>query len=286
MILYHFTQAEPAAQLLKEGRFRLSSAYLSDVEYGHNKKRRFFLSTTRTRRNYFAGGGMSTVIFELDGTRLRANYKMYPVNYWGDSKLSESEERLVSDVPYMPLKPYVKSIHVSMDKGHGSDYRKILLEARKRGIEVYIYATQKDLVSMQPSRRIGIPEKVREQRPEIKGRRPDLSDKPAFVRELYAKEEALKNESLRPYLTLLHLAKDKRWNVPIDREAAAVLKNLKSGSFGMRAEVSKFNRIAVNSYEQGHDTKQAKIADAMGLLAKQLGLTVDQILPYIKERAE
>lgn len=84
-ILYHFTSFRNGLNICKEDRIYFQSALSKDSD-NYDKKRKFYLSTTRIRgsqfgysRKFSKYGGVRIV---LDGRKLKNKYKGTQVNYW------------------------------------------------------------------------------------------------------------------------------------------------------------------------------------------------------------
>lgn len=284
MILYHFTFPDKSTRILEEGRFLLSPAHTLSSEVDLSGAHLFFLSTARTRYNSFTGE--KSVMFELDGTKLKQKYKSIPVHFWRDIKQSETEERFVSNKPTMPIGPYVKSVHIWMNPHSRSEMRKTVIAAKKRNIPVYGYATQSDMLSMQPSRRIPFSEL--DDRAPVKGRRKQL---PPVLHEIRAANDARTSKNLRPYTTLMHIAENNLWerSLPkLDKEAREILdKILTAGPrFGAAALEIDIKDRSANAHYEGYDSKTARLANDMARRLKRLGITLKGIPMYIKESYE
>lgn len=184
--VFHYTHLRPAIQILKTGKFELSSV-AGSIEAEHTPKGYdYFLSTTRTLTGgYHNTIGASAVMFNLDGNYYNQRYKSKPVDYWGDrnntyGRNSEAEDRIFSKTPTIPAAG-ITSVHVYMQpmdekerKNWGSGLpawaRQILILAKTKGIPAYLYNDEtawrrqdpkghvkiaKDVETLQGAERIG-----------------------------------------------------------------------------------------------------------------------------------
>ncbi len=119
--LYHGTSKTALNSILRSGELRLSVGRLAHIEDIHARDRLFFVSFTRSRMSKYLLEPEIKVIIELDGDALSSKYKIVPVDYHADLKnkvrlldsdrRSEAEERLISDLPAIPIIPYIKHIY-------------------------------------------------------------------------------------------------------------------------------------------------------------------------------
>ena len=82
-ITYHFTSLQSCAYILKNNAFHLTMS--SNRPDAYDKKRLFYLSTQRSRNKElgYAGHFDSCVRIQLDGKKLKENFKGMPIDYWG-----------------------------------------------------------------------------------------------------------------------------------------------------------------------------------------------------------
>lgn len=151
-IVYHYTSTVSAANVFKDGEFRLSSTSgnRSEEQYAP-KGYPYFLSTSRSKvGDYHRYAGSSAVMFVLDGNWLSQRYPVKPVDYWERSwihspdRTSESEDRVFSKSPGIPIDP-IKEVHLLL-KDH-SEVRSpltrfIMIESKKRSIPTYFYTDE------------------------------------------------------------------------------------------------------------------------------------------------
>lgn len=112
-ILYNKTNIDNAYQILKSDKFKLSvtSGTPSDQ---HGSKLYFFSMARNLSSSYFNVHEFS-VIFKLDGRKLKQNYKGRPVGYWDMKKTgrNEEEDRIVTDEPYIKnATKYIDELHI------------------------------------------------------------------------------------------------------------------------------------------------------------------------------
>lgn len=285
MILYHFTRPPEGTQIVEEGRFLLSPAHTLSSEINISGKHLYFLSTARTRQNAYTGE--KPVMFELDGTKLKSKYKSMPVHFWSDIKLSESEERFVSNSPAMPIRPYVKAIHVWISPNWISEIRKMVIAAKKHNIPIYGYATHQDMISTQASRRVpftGLDEKK-----PAPGRNRVVTD--PILRELREQDRIRTSKNVRPFVTLLHIAENNLWKKALphlDKESAEILGEIAGagGSLAMRAIVRDLKDRSMNAHYEGPKSRTARLANDLALRLRKLGITLNDLPAYIKEKYE
>lgn len=147
-VLYHYAPTRAAANILTGGEFKLSRAIGSIEQQFAPADRPYFLSTTHSKvGDYHRYTGSSGVMFVLDGQWFGQRYKVKPVDYWdrawlnNPTRTSESEERVFSREPTIPIDGVV-AVHVlikEQDDFRSPYTRKIMLEAKRRGIPAYLY---------------------------------------------------------------------------------------------------------------------------------------------------
>ncbi len=284
MILYHFSRPPEGVKILQEGKFRLSPAHTLDSETQISGSHLFFLSTARARQNAYTG--KKAVMFELDGQKLKQNYKTMPVHYWNDIKLSESEERIVSNSPVMPIRPYVKAVHVWKDPNMHSDLRKMLIAAKRHGIEIYVYETHADMISTQPTRRTSGSDLTGNA--PAPGRREAVPD---FLKSLKLEEEQRNSLTVHPYLALFYIAESDMWHKvsnKLPKEVREVLNRIldAKGSFGKRAVIGDLEKRARNVHVHGPNSKAARLAHDLARRLKQKNITLKQLPDFVRDSYE
>jgi hypothetical protein len=164
-IVYHYTRARTARNILSTGEFQLSSTLGSVEEPYTPKGYPYFLSTTRTRRGgYHDIVGSDAVLFVLDGTWYSRHYKGAPIDYWlnrdplqSHHKSHEAEDRIFSKDPTMSAKG-VTAIHLYVSSEAEPQTRawarQALILAKRAGIPAYFY-TDKDAWRNQDTRKMG-----------------------------------------------------------------------------------------------------------------------------------
>lgn len=151
-ILYHYTGTRPAAQIFKDGAFKLSRTTGNPSEESYTTPGYpYFLSTSRSKvGDYHRWTGTGGVMFVLDGQWFGQRYPVKPIDYWERSwqhspdRSRESEDRVFSKESEIPLGG-VTAIHVLLkekDETRGPLTRTILIEAKKLGISTYLYTDE------------------------------------------------------------------------------------------------------------------------------------------------
>jgi hypothetical protein len=164
-IVYHYTRARTARNILSTGEFQLSSTLGSAEEQYAPKGYPYFLSTTRTRRGgYHDFVGSDAVLFVLDGTWYSRHYKGAPVDYWltrdhlkSNHIPHEAEDRIFSKDPKMSAKGVTEiHLYVSSDAEPQTRVwaRQTLILAKRAGIPAYFY-TDKEAWRNQDIRKMG-----------------------------------------------------------------------------------------------------------------------------------
>lgn len=99
-ITYHFTSLKSCVSILKDNEFHLTMS--SNRSDAYNDKRLFYLSTQRGRNKElgYAGHLGSCVRIQLDGRKLKEQFKGMPVDYWGGEMGKRSYYRQENDSIY------------------------------------------------------------------------------------------------------------------------------------------------------------------------------------------
>lgn len=178
-VLYHYTNAHAAVDIIRNNRFQLSiSAGSSEEQKWAPPGYDYFLSLTRTRvGDYHRYASNGAVMFVLDGTWFRGRYPVKPIDYWERSWLypqtdrtRESEDRVFSREPEIPASAIVAAhVLLTTQQEHRSyNVRQLLIACRQRGIPAYLYTDeaawrlQDTRKSVPPSQ---VPELLRGQQP-------------------------------------------------------------------------------------------------------------------------
>lgn len=272
--LYHFTNTANAGRIIQDNRFFLSMASAAESDEDINKSHLFYLSLTRTRSNAFADKAHG-VMFEMDGRALESRYKLAPVDYWGDHKYSEAEERILTDKPNIPATPFIIAVHVNLDRNDDGKYlRDLVLACTRRKVSIFAYDNQKDMISMRKDRRVPLND-------------PRIMAKSKIIRGGYIPRG--RKDYVMPWLQLLHAAIN--GTVPQllkkgDREVDYVYDRVR-GSYG---DQYRYNELATglrndigNSRNYGSDDSRTKTPRALAILAKQQGITIAGIPRFIYE---
>jgi hypothetical protein len=198
-IVYHYMSLYDAVRTLKNGYYSLdSSTGVKQEEELSVPFRPWYLATTRSKvgdytiRQSFKTGA----VFELDGRWLNQHYQTKPVDYWASitperikllkpgewaaaspeskrsmtsydpKRSSESEDRVFSKKPYIPLHNSTLSVHVLMDKENDNERRayeaaQVFRMAQQRDIPAYLYddkskwLTQREQYRIDPNSQYG-----------------------------------------------------------------------------------------------------------------------------------
>lgn len=170
-IVYHYTGINSALDILTSGVFKLAGTAGTKTEQQYAPPGYpYFLSLSRSKvgdyHRYVGSGG---VMFVLDGQWLSARYPVKPVDYWYSGKTPatlkrgewkttdpsakkamwqhskertrEAEDRVFSKENTIPVDP-VTAVHVYIkewDERRSPWTRKVMLEAKRRGIKTYLY---------------------------------------------------------------------------------------------------------------------------------------------------
>lgn len=152
-VLYHYTTAEAALDIITNNRFQLSISTGNKTEAGMSPSGYdYFLSLTRTRvGDYHRWASNGAVMFVLDGTWFDGKYPVKPVDYWsrmwlhpGSERTRESEDRVFSKEPTIPASAITQA-HVLVKEQHqfrSPLIRKVLIAAKTRGLPTYLYTNE------------------------------------------------------------------------------------------------------------------------------------------------
>lgn len=174
-VLYHRTSVGSVLSILQDNEFRLTTSVGTKSDARDTSGGRwYFLSTARTLSSgyYRSTSGLHAFI-TLDGDKLQQRYKGYPVDYWqystkpedwssperySDAMSSkEMEDRIVHDKSTIPdAKKYITEIsvviptnfktgEVNLEGLQASKLRKLVIEAKKNNIPIYLYKNFSDL---------------------------------------------------------------------------------------------------------------------------------------------
>lgn len=297
-VLYHFTSARFAAQIVRDGKFHLTMAVGNETEERFAKGKLFFLSTTRTRSNIFATRtkGGSEVMFVLDADKLRSRNKMVPVNYWDDNqKHSEAEERIISDKSTLSL-DCVIAVHCNTGindeariKSNGMFLRALAVQCMKKNIPVYAYGSKKDMLTMLPVKRIGLlNEATREMQGKVVA---PVDTRPDFIKQIEKEQKDRDAQDMTPFLIILHAALRRNFDglatyskVSDVQKYFAMFSNL-SGFKARETLLSEMSRRLMNArYHGGVGSNQLKIAEAFVQLLKRNHLTFNEVPKFVAKR--
>lgn len=297
-VLYHFTSAQFAAQIVSGGKFHLTMATGNEAEEQFANGKLFFLSTTRTRSNIFATRtkGGSEVMFVLDADKLRSNNKLVPVNFWGSNqKHSEAEERLISDKPTLSL-DCVVSVHCNTGineeariRSNGMFLRVLAVQCRKRGLPIYAYGSKKDMLTMLPAKRIGLlNEATRERTGKVV---PTVDNRPDFIKQIEKEQDDRNKEDMMPFMIILHAALRRDFKglstyskVSDVKKFFEMFSNI-NGYKVRESLLSEMSRRMSNArYHGGVGSNQLKIAEAFVLLLKRNKIAFNEVPNFIANR--
>jgi len=297
-VLYHFTSAQFAAQIVRDGKFHLTMAVGNETEERFAKGTLFFLSTTRTRSNIFATRtkGGSEVMFVLDADKLRSRNKMVPVNYWDDNqKHSEAEERIISDKSTLSL-DCVIAVHCNTGindeariKSNGMFLRALAVQCMKKNIPIYAYGKKKDMLTMLPSKRIGLlNDATREMQGKVVA---PVDTRPDFIKQIEKEQKDRDAQDMTPFLIILHAALRRNFDglatyskVSDVQKYFAMFSNL-NGFKARETLLSEMSRRLMNArYHGGVGSNQLKIAEAFVQLLKRNHLTFNEVPKFVANR--
>jgi hypothetical protein len=157
--LYHTTYSTILRDILRSNTIKLAFAAGTSSDQVHMRNKSFFLSTSRMKVSNYARGGAGTKLYKsnvhvtvhLDGGKLSKNHKIFPMDYWGgtDPTRSEQEDRIVSNRDKIEgANRFIKGIHIYLPEikemeRKGKHEKNALYEIEKLGnklsIPVYFY---------------------------------------------------------------------------------------------------------------------------------------------------
>lgn len=158
-IVFHSTSIQTILKILRDDKFQLTPSVGWDNDVTSNKKY-YYLSTSRDLSNRFTknkvGDGWGILV--LDGDKLNQTLKSQPVNYWGDKKDSEAEDRVLSDNSTIQnATKYIKEIHLIVgESGDNTSARRILLKTKLLKIGCWVYENSKDALARNKTKAINI----------------------------------------------------------------------------------------------------------------------------------
>ena len=163
-VVYHYTNMQGAAEILKTWQFKLSSTVGSSYENTMQPSGYpFFFSTSRSRAGgYHEKNTNDGVVFKLNGDWFNRHYRSAAVDYWGrnPNRTSEQEDRVFSEKSSIPADA-ITEIHVlvgeviqnpDLARLYGQLLRHIRLIAKRRGIPLWGYANPKNWLLQNKSR--------------------------------------------------------------------------------------------------------------------------------------
>jgi hypothetical protein len=139
-VLYHYGSKESLVNILQTNKIRASLVDWSEKYF--SKGRMFFLSTTRVKEFVFLGYDCRIY---LDYSKIKQKYKVIPINFFGEKKSTEHEERILMNEAYLVASDYITRIDVFAAK-----YRKYNSEiyrlATNLNIPIYFFEYKRDYV--------------------------------------------------------------------------------------------------------------------------------------------
>jgi ribosomal protein S18 acetylase RimI-like enzyme len=149
-VLYHYTSAYNALDIIKNNRFQLAISVGSPSEAklappGYN----YFISFTRTLTgDYHRWASNGAVMLNIDGTWFNGRYPVKPVDYWERSWLypdsdrtRESEDRVFAREPEIPANA-ITQVHIFLhvaQEYRSAQVRQLLITCKQRKIPVFLY---------------------------------------------------------------------------------------------------------------------------------------------------
>jgi hypothetical protein len=268
-ILYHMTDKEAAAKILKSGNFVLMPSFIGPEKEYQEKNKIYYMSLARNKSSsYFEVFPSAPVLFVFDARKLQNNYRIKPIDFFSSdydpdlpfpseraSGYSEMEDRLISPTNQLNVKKYVTSIHTIIppkEKFSMAYSFMIWKYGKKLGIPVFFYEDYKKMIA---------------------GRKPVPFDYKKYYKILNPMVTKT-FRSLKPYRELL-LAKNYD---QLSDEAKNILKDLKN------------NPNAIDNIEkfigQFYKTNPSEIKKFFDLLLKNRFRTLDEYLEFVLLRFE
>ena len=111
----------------------------------YDKKRYFYLSTSRTKNATRSYGSSKEVRVSLDGWLLKQRYSGKPINYWMTSKgdshsLFEFEDRILTYSPYIPnARKYITRVDVFCRREPTTREKYLMWNFKGVGIPIFFY---------------------------------------------------------------------------------------------------------------------------------------------------
>jgi hypothetical protein len=270
-ILYHMTDKDSAAKILKSGNFILLPSFIGPEKEYQEKNKIYYMSLARNKSSsYFGLFPGAPVLFVFDARKLQNNYRIKPIDFFSSdydhdlsisseraSGYSEMEDRLISPTNHLNVKKYVTSIHTILppkEKFSMAYSFMIWKYGKKMGIPVYFYENYKKMIA---------------------GRNPVPFDYRKYSKILKDNPIVTKTfRVLKPYRELL-LAKN--YNQLSD-EAKNILKDLKN------------NPTAIDNIEnfirKFYKTNPSEIKKFFDLLLKNRFKSLDEYLEFVLLRFE
>jgi hypothetical protein len=163
-ILFHMTDKEAAAKILKSGNFILMPSFSGPEKEYEEKNKIYYMSMARSKTSsYFEVFPESPVLFVMNGRALKQKHRIKPIEFFSDlsdgvyagqpsersSGYSEMEDRLISTDNQLNVKKYVTSIHTVLPPQASSKMLYAFLiwkYGKKLGIPVYFYEDYKKMI--------------------------------------------------------------------------------------------------------------------------------------------
>lgn len=282
-IVYHYTRANSAAKILKDGKFKLSSSPGSVEEPYAPKGYYYFLSTTRSKKGgYHERVSGDAVIFVMDGNYYNSRYPGKSVDYYGDrnpqrgggfDKPHEAEDRIFSKTEEIPIGG-VTEIHLwvqykpdqtpHVNPRIAADSRNLLIDAKKRGIPVYFYTDESSFKELDKKNLGDVSI--------LKG----IDDRKGYV----PNPNRFRKE-FEPWLELLF----KKSQKDLSREADSLRYNISYGRDNARSTAQSLANSFANYRKAGETHPEKKNLTSILAVMKQKGLnTVEDFVNYVADR--
>lgn len=149
-IIYHFTTFNNAISILRNNTIGLSPFIAKQTEQNIiDTNKIFYLSTTRSKLGEYGRNNTFMIAFVLDGNKLKNNFQSKSVDYWGNPKLSEMEDRLLSNNAYIKdANRYITRIDVYASEQYMNskkyNIQALVQVANSIGIDVKVYTRVQD----------------------------------------------------------------------------------------------------------------------------------------------
>lgn len=291
--LYHMRSASEARKALATGVFRLNTLHAVEARL-HQKVGmstvKFFMSLTRNKHNdFFKGatkdGKITSVVYELDGNKMRTKYRIAPIAYYdlhASPEKNEMEERLLSSTETIPVRPYLKRLALILG-ADVAEYSTLAGELANWGVPVMVFSSLSAyLANRQLPLAASAPEKIVTDTAAYIGNRRDHA-----VSELDTvldfNSDKRPSDMLRLAYLLVAEAQNGNMSMSVEMSKAATRLRVKSKLALAMAVVAYWNKREKEAHEESHAARlnvlRAILADFQNTdkLARLAHLTYSEI---------